>query len=195
MKGRYEWLVQAVGFALAVAALVLGWQKVQALRSQVFTLQHEQSALPETHLKEVGLAAELKKRAFDIERIQSLIVSREELGRVVSALEEQAKAKGIELTVPDVAERSVVDEKGDLVAAEGPLLDVEIKAVGFGSPENLLRWLHAAEYLPFLLHAESAQLDADSKTIPKSAEGKIESLKSSRLDVTFVVVVKNSPEE
>lgn len=177
-------LVSVVIILLVAGVAVSGtaWAWAFLLGQRAF-LQAQEAALeqlPETAARHGAGQAELEKRRFDIERVQSFLVTKDQIGMVVTEIEQAGAAAGVEVSVPAVEEKQEVDADGNPVVASGPLYQVRLKIVATGRPAKLLAFLHAIEHIQRLVYFESFRLDGSDET----ARNQARALRQAETDAT-----------
>lgn len=164
MKRRSWVLFGFVGLLLVLlGGTVLTWRFLLQARARVRAQEATLEQLPEISARQGVAQAELDKRVLDIQRIQSFLVTKDQIGTVVAELEGAAGETGVEMTVPAVEEKEMVDDKGKPVLS-GPVYEVRLKIVATGRPAALVRFLHAAEHIQRLVYLESFRLDGSDET-------------------------------
>lgn len=160
--------LSTLGISLVAAAATGGtfwaWQWLLEARGQLHRQEVLLAQVPEVKARQVAARAELDKRAFDIERVSGFLVTKDQIGTVVSEIEAAATAAGVEVSVPAVEEKEVLDEAGNIVPPSGPLFEVRLKVVATGRPAALLTFLHAMEHIHRLVYFESFRLDGSDET-------------------------------
>lgn len=156
-----------VGVCIGGTAWAWRWllEKRAAAAAQEAALQQ----MPETAARAGAARAELEKRRFDIERVQGFLITKDQIGSVVTEIEQAAQAAGVEASVPAVEEKQEVDAEGNVVVAAGVLYQVRLKVVATGKPANLLTFLHAVEHIHHLVYFESFRLDGSDETARNQA--------------------------
>ncbi|MGH9858347.1 MAG: hypothetical protein ACRD4B_10930, partial [Acidobacteriota bacterium] len=86
------------------------------------------------------------------------IVSRQEVGDVVSFIEQEGVRQGISARVSDIEEEQQLDQFGNQIAASGPLVDVRLTIMADGPPENLVSFLHSMEHMPYLSQVDNWEI-------------------------------------
>lgn len=168
-KSVLRGLLLGLAGLVAAAGTVWAWRELMSERGAVHIQEERLAHVPETRARQAATAAEVKKRALDIHRIEAFIGQTEALGSLVEEFEAAGRARGATLTVPGVEEKQLVDESGNVVPASGPMLEVRLKLVGVGAPKNLLALLHDIEYAQHLTYFESWRLDASPETARNQA--------------------------
>ncbi|MEK7557094.1 MAG: hypothetical protein AAB538_03900 [Patescibacteria group bacterium] len=164
-----RWVLTLAGIGVALAVTALAWRYVIDKRAQLSELTHELERLPEALSHQGSLNAEIEKRAFDVERIRSFVVGKEQLAQVVSEIENVGRSMAVAARIPTLEEKQILDENGSVVPPSGPLLDVRLKIVAVGNPKQLLKFLYAIEHMQLLTYFESWRLDASETTARNQA--------------------------
>lgn len=116
---------------------------------------------------DVALEEKISKWSDDIDRIKMLVIHRDEIGQVVGGLEREAKKYGVELRVPSVKEEVKLDGEGEAIEVRGSWREVRLSLVVIGSPEDLLRFLHAIEHEPYLMAVVDWRLEVQAPAISR----------------------------
>jgi hypothetical protein len=144
---------------------------VQDIRRQILLSQQQQ----EFALEDVGRAAALRAAVEGegdrLNRILAYVPEEATIGDVISELEREAARLGLSLSIPVVQEASREEEEEESEeegAAEEPavLRDVELRVVVNGPPQRVLQFLHAVEYLPYLVQVNDWEFHAEGQTTP-----------------------------
>ena len=114
------------------------------------------------------LEEEIGERSDDVDRIKLLVIHRDEIGKVVSELEKEAKKYRVELRVPSVEEEVKLNEDGDVVPVTVPWKEVRLSLVVIGLPYDLLSFLHAIEYEPYLMAVVDWRLEVQAPAMARS---------------------------
>lgn len=172
MSSRRTWLTRGLAAVMMIglcAGTVWAWnwllQQRASLQAQELSLQK----LPEAAARGDAVASELNKRRFDIQRVQSFLVTKDQVGAVVAEIEAAGTAMNVEVNVPAVEEKQQFNAEGQPVAATGPLYEVRLKVVATGKPAQLLAFLHVIEHLQRLVYLESFRLDGSLETAQNQA--------------------------
>ena len=111
--------------------------------------------VPQLELEIANQQADFDKRAFDITRIQDLLIGRNDIPSVVASIEQEGASQGVSVTVPEITEIQQVDAKGKVLPPSGPTQDIGIKVSAQGDPDAIITFVHLIEHLPHLLYVES----------------------------------------
>ena len=156
-------LVLALGGVVVLLSFV-----VQDVRRQIVQRQLK----VERELESVGavaaLEAELDQRQADIEQIVAYLPDEVGIGSAVAALEREAGRYDVALKIPVVQKVQDGDEGEGEGRTGGPLRDVQLQVVVSGAPEQVLRFFHAVEYLPYLLQVKQWRFNIAATTAPGS---------------------------
>lgn len=173
MKRRFPlgWIIRLLLVLALLTGAGYGWQFVQGKRNEVIASRLTLERRPALRSHYASQEAELRRRQDEITQIQSLVISRDNVGQVVGEIERTAGSAGATLQIPKVEEKFVQDEKGQPILPAGPLFDVRIKLVANGQPKQLLNLLYAIEHMPYLLYLESWDLTSVRPEGPDTLEG------------------------
>lgn len=161
------------GFLSLLLIAGLWWVAGQAgqARQRLFEYSARLEQVPEQASARAMLAAELQKRTHDIDRLQAFVVPRHRVGEVVTALEAAGQEQEADVRVVRVVEEPVYGPDGNLITPTGPFVDVRLSVIAFGQPVGLLRFLHAAEHLPYLATVREWRLaSADATRLPAGSQ-------------------------
>ncbi|MCH8748296.1 flagellar biosynthetic protein FliO, partial [Patescibacteria group bacterium] len=120
----------------------------------------------EARFDELAKLNELRNSQERIQRLDDLIVTRAEVGVVVSTLEGLATDAVVALQIPTITE--VVDETTvpPQERVPGSFVEAEIKLIAVGAPEKLVQFLHAVEHAPWLLAVPSWTIKSSNTAVP-----------------------------
>ncbi len=99
----------------------------------------------------MATASDLVKYHQGIATVQDIVIARDDLVKVVTAIEGEAARASVAVTIPLVAEQKKVDENGVPIANSGSTFDVRLQISATGDPVKLLQFAQAVEHLPYLL--------------------------------------------
>ena len=156
-------VVKVILFAVIVIGAVQAWRYLDSYRAEVYEKQSQLAKVPEELVRYAAIKAEINKRELDVSRVEAFIVSREQLAEVVGEIEAVGRALSLAVSVPEVAEKQLLDDKGNQIEPSGPLIDVRMKIVASGPPKNLIQFLHSVEHMQRLVYLESWRLDASER--------------------------------
>lgn len=139
-----------------IGGIVWLWYDVTKVREQLGQAQVELQNVPQQILHRTDLAQSLEARQHDINRLHTLIPSRQEVAGMLTALEAEAGKQNIVVEVTDISE--VVVEK-DTQPSEDFVV-AQIKILADGRAIDLLSFLHQVEHLPYLITLSDWQVAA-----------------------------------
>jgi len=157
------WVGKVVLLVAAIAGAIWTWRSLAELRVAVYEKREQLEEQPTEAARYASVRAEINKRQPDIDRVKSFLVSRDTVGEIVAEIESTGAAYRIEVSVPQVEEKQLLDDNGNPVEATGPLYDVGLKVVATGKPKDLLAFLHSIENMQRLVYLNSWRLDASEK--------------------------------
>ena len=154
---------------LLITLLVAAWYVygfTVTIRDMVYQQEQELVEAPEQVLRELAQLNELRNSQERIQRLDDLIVTRAEVGVVVSTLEGLATDAVVALQIPTITE--VVDEAtaAQQESVSGSFVEAEIKLIAVGAPEKLVQFLHAVEHAPWLLAVPSWTIKSSNTAVP-----------------------------
>lgn len=189
--------------ALIILSVVIyfGYQWVDSRHREFFYAQHLADQLPAQRAVNVVIANDLAKYQSDIATAARVVIGRDDLVKVVSALEAAAEDNRVAITIPLVTEHKKVNAEGQPVEGSGPTLDARLQIIATGDPVRLLQFAYAAEHLPYLVALVSLQLETiapdnqnslaanapDGAAIPPAVTGRLE------MDVIVTVLQSGAP--
>lgn len=152
------------GGGVAVALVLMLW----VLRARVLLVRGElaaREAALEQQLtvaaQDVSLRDELSRRAHDVERIERMVPQPDALDAVLTALEAEAVRYHVEVTAT-AGEAGAEEESRALVL-------VPFAITASGEPTDLVRFMHAAEHLPYLVGFSSFSLTVVQRDVAAGA--------------------------
>ena len=169
MKRTVKWIIKGSVLVLVIAGLVFAHSRVSALAALVIERRAELDQKPDEELRAATLRSELSRRAFDLNRIRTYVVPRDQIIDVVSAIEAEGQRFGVTVQVPDIQEEPVFDEAGNPIAPPGPLQDVQAKIIAVGPPDRLVAFLHSMDHLPYILRVTRWNLSLDRSALSSSS--------------------------
>ena len=140
----------ALAVVILIIAVVFLNMKIQSVRRQIDISKETISLSLGNLARESALKAELERRAHDLDRIRAFVLKKESVGDYISALEAEASRLGLDLSIPAIDEERVVDENGEVIEQSGVLKKVRMKANVSGGTVEMLNFLNAVEYQPYL---------------------------------------------
>lgn len=149
---------------IGLGGTIFAWRWLTQARTALREQEASLEQLPQVVARQGAAQAELEKRAFDVQRVKSFLVAKDQIGKLVTEIEAAAREAGVEMAVPAVEEKEQLDEEGRIVPPGGPLFEVRLKIVATGQPAALLKFLHAAEHMQYLVYWESFRLDGSDET-------------------------------
>lgn len=140
---------------LCIGGIVAIHIRVLAARSDIALRQQQLDAAPEESQKTSRLKKQLQVGQTIIQGLQGMLISRDNLPDVVSAISQTALASHVAADVPQLAQNTT---KGSPVS--DPLDDVRIHISASGDTSALIVFLYRIEQLPYLMHIASWRIDA-----------------------------------
>ena len=174
-KVIWQRLGEAVLLVLLVAGMVWLWGDVRRLRDEVGAARQTFIELPQKVQQQDVLAKELHDRQHDIDRIEAFVVERDQIAEVVNTLESVARTHQVNVRIADIEEEKLVDSQGNTLESSGPISDVRITLVAFGDPAQLTSFLHAVEYMPYLLSIPEWRINGTSVSLPQGTLSQVPS--------------------
>ncbi|MBI1833601.1 MAG: hypothetical protein HYR90_02125 [Candidatus Andersenbacteria bacterium] len=187
-----DWSIRIGILILVCAGLYILHNQAMAARNAYTAAINELEQTPLRLLESASRAADLSRREFDISRIQHLLVPRNQIVDVVSAIEAQAKRHQVEVSIPEIVES---EEAG------GVIQDITVRVSVDGNPENIVDFSHSVEHLPYLLNVERWSLSTRSFAVPQSAAQAPTSRTTEvtaitgHAEIEIIVVVSNTSDE
>jgi hypothetical protein len=173
------------------------WSSATTLREEEATMQQTMAHAPLQQAQEAAAAELLAKHDASIKQIQAMVVQREGIGEVITALETQAAKRTITLRISDISEDRKYDAAGKEIEPSGPLRDIRIKAVAIGDPHVLVDFVRVIEHLPYLLRVVDWKIAATSTTsqtvgvgeVPRTAASPTPRIVTGELHFTLLVSI------
>lgn len=192
-----RWSLFGLMLLAAGAATVLGWRFVFDKRAAVHAAAQERERVPEVAARQAALEAEVEKRARDVERVEAFIITKEQLARLVGEIEDVGRELSVQVSIPTVEEKQLLNDQGAPTPPTGPLVDVRLKIVAVGSPKKLLSFLHALEHMQKLVYFESWRLDASeqvarNRAAEQTGDGVPALSERAQLTADMIVAVRRS---
>lgn len=126
------------------------YQQVHSSRLAVLSKQRKLEELPNIIMHFSDLQKELRGREADIERIEKMVLPRNEVPYFIEFVENAARNHKVTVSFSDLDEPLPIGENGEPMEPTGYLRDVRIQIVSMGDPVDLLELLHELEYSPYL---------------------------------------------
>ena len=124
MNSKRTWVVRGLVAIVIVGLLggtVFAWRWLLSQRASLRTQELSLQKLPEAAARTSAVQTELNKHRFDIQRVQSFLVTKDQVGMVVAEIEAAGLAESVQVGVPAVEEKQQFDEQGQPVDASGLL--------------------------------------------------------------------------
>lgn len=129
--------------------------QVAALKSKQAEDLARLEQLPLIELEAANQQADFDRREFDIRRIKTLLVNRNDIARVVADIEREGRSQELIVTVPEIIEIQQIDANGKVVSASGSTESIGIKVSVQGDPDDIVTFIHSVEHLPYILYVDS----------------------------------------
>ncbi len=165
MKQYIVWIIKIAILVLLIIGIWYLNRLVHEKQVLVFLAHQQLDQKSELSSQAVAIKQEIKKQTADLQQITSLTPPKDQLNMLIAQIGDEARRKGIDLTVPIVEEAVVLDEAGQKTTASGPIVNVKLKLVGVGSPAALVQFLHVIETQPYLIEVQDWHITSDTKII------------------------------
>lgn len=153
----------AIVIVLTVSIFLLGNQ-VQNIRRGLLTKQLSLEGSLKAAVYQASLQDQLKEHEIDIVRIKHMMPVEDEIGSIISSFEAEAKKVGVTIKVPKVEKEITTDKNGNQLEQTGSTQAILMQISAQGKPTALIEFMHAIEYLPYLLGTASFLFDSDSSS-------------------------------
>lgn len=195
-----EWFVKSLIVIGVVVALYLSHGYVLHTRNERARALAQLEDVPNKALEATAQQTDLARYGFDVQRIEKMLITREDIVTVVSSIEQEGLRQGLVVQVPTIGEIQQVDEEGKATEEKGPVVDVKINISVDGSPEKIVAFVHSVEHLPYLLYLDSLSLmnkatvggQVGALVSPEQQGDTVEAPPSAHGEATIILSVKNT---
>lgn len=153
---------QLFGVGALVGIVVYVAPLLERVRLEFFKQQLATETVLQTRVQAAALTAEFGKRAHDLERVDALLLQRDNFADLITMLEGQALRYEVSMRVPRITEAADEKQAEEKLHGGRALEDVHVQVVASGSAEDLLRFLYAVDHLPYLLTVPTWELTVGS---------------------------------
>lgn len=182
---------------VGVVLLIIGWRLLQQTQAEVVLQQARVDAAPQAQSEYIQLQQSLKRYEDNVQQVSALLIPAEGVGAFVSQLERVAAAAGVTTRIPDVREEVKLDDGGNPITSTGPFQEVRLTVLAVGEPAALLRFMHAVEHLPTIVHfprwrltasrAAANRLIAPPPAAPAATPDPVIAARRAALEATIIV--------
>lgn len=167
MRDVITWVALLGIFVLLAGATGYAWWFVYQEKIDVAAVQASRQREPSDLQSYTAWRGELAARQVDIDRIRAALITRDDIGQVVSTIEAEASRRGVTVQIPAVEEKVTLDESGKPVNPTAPLQEIRLELVGSGTPEALTQLLYSIEHVSPVAYLESWSVRSDPRTRPQ----------------------------
>ncbi|MEX1112140.1 MAG: hypothetical protein WEC84_01645 [Candidatus Andersenbacteria bacterium] len=163
MKTWIAWVIRVAVIAGLIAGIVYANRYIRVQQQAVEAKKQAVLQQPEDLIHASTLKAELSKHQFDIDRIRTYVLKREEIAEAVGWIEGEGQKLNVSVTVSDIKEVAVLDAAGNPLPQTGPLQKISLEVVGSGLPSNVLSFLHQVEHAPYLIYMDKWAVSSSTR--------------------------------
>jgi len=193
-------VVRLAIIVLAIGGLYAAHQQVQVLRLERATALVELEKTPDRLLEVAAQQADLDKHAFDIQRIDKYLITRENVVDVVSQIEQEGQVQGLTVQVPTIEEViAAADGEKKVERANATVSDIEMNVSVDGDPDDIIVFAHRIEHLPYLISLQYMSLGNKGQPVSQGANSAVplenkgvgeEVVPAAHAEFTFTLSVK-----
>ena len=151
---------------VVVGAVVAGHDLATAARAEAWQTVRRLEQLPADAQRLTTLQRAYEAHGAELAAIDDLVLTREELGQLVTRLEQLAHEAAVTVDIPEVVAELQRDEAGETAPWTGPVAEVSVRFRARGEPAQLLAWQYAVEHLPYLVRPVAWQLTVGQSVSP-----------------------------